>query len=154
MGGYLTPGVPAISGALTGNETFYADTNASGGVYPQSAAFNGKAMSRLGRGGRATLTDASTIALDASTGSSFIVTLGATGRTLTISNASPGQVIDVQVVQDGTGSRTITTYTNVLWAGGTLPTLTTTAAAIDVLRFTYDATRAKFFAETVGKAYA
>ena len=42
--------------------------------------------------------------------------------------------------------------TNVNWASGTAPTLTTTAAAIDVLRFTYNSARSKWIGETVAKA--
>ena len=37
--------------------------------------------------------------------------------------------------QDGTGSRTATWPAAVDWAGGTAPTLTTTASAVDVLAF-------------------
>lgn len=37
--------------------------------------------------------------------------------------------------QDATGSRTVTWPGSVVWAGGTAPTLTTTASALDVVRF-------------------
>ncbi len=102
--------------------------------------------------GVTTLTDGATITANCAASSYFSVTIAATGRTLTLANGAAGQVVMVEVVQDGTGSRTITTYTNVNWASGTAPTLTTTAAAIDVLRFTYNSARSKWIGETVAKA--
>ena len=99
------------------------------------------------------LTDGATITADVTQGPNFYVTLGATGRTLTFSNPIPGAIVTVRVIQDATGSRTITTYTNVVWASATAPTLTTTAAAYDVLRFVYDSVLAKWIGETVGKAF-
>ena len=80
--------------------------------------------------------------------------LKGTGRVLNLLNGRPGQVVDLQVVQDGTGSRTITTYTDGLWASGTPPTLTTAANGIDMLRATWDATLAVWFWEIIGQAYA
>lgn len=66
------------------------------------------------------------------------VTLGGTG--LTLANPScinEGQTFTLYLVQDGTGSRTITTYGSYYkFSGGTLPTLTTTASAYDMLQCT------------------
>lgn len=45
-----------------------------------------------------------------------------------------------KLIQDGTGSRTATFPASVKWAGGTAPTLTTTASAIDIVSFYYDGT--------------
>ena len=53
--------------------------------------------------------------------------------------ASPEEVLLV-MVQDGTGSRTATWPATVLWASGTAPTLTTTAAAVDIIKFYFDGT--------------
>ncbi len=39
------------------------------------------------------------------------------------------------LTQDGTGSRTVTWPASVNWAGGTAPTLTTTAGAVDISAF-------------------
>ena len=81
------------------------------------------------------------------------VTLGATGRTLNIQFWTPG-IYQLNVVQDGTGSRTITTYNaysptatiTIKWAGGSAPTLTTTLNKIDVLTFVYDGTNVLAYA--------
>jgi len=61
------------------------------------------------------------------------------------SHAPQGQDLTLIFVQDGSGSRTLgaLTATNpsttVKWAGGTTPTLSTAAGAVDVFRFRYDA---------------
>lgn len=46
----------------------------------------------------------------------------------------------LKLVQDGTGSRTVTWPANVKWPAGTAPTLTTTAGRVDIITFYYDGT--------------
>lgn len=53
---------------------------------------------------------------------------------------SVGTLLEIIVVQDGTGSRTITWPASVKWAGGTAPTLTTGASAEDRILLTWDGT--------------
>jgi hypothetical protein len=90
------------------------------------------------------LTDATTIAVDASKSSYFRVTI-AGNRTMGVpSNPTDGQMIMFEIKQDTTGSRTIT------WSpstGGyewgstvTVPTLTTTASKTDYVGFIYNST--------------
>lgn len=43
-----------------------------------------------------------------------------------------------KLVQDGTGSRTVTWPAAVHWSGGTAPTLTTTASKVDIVSLYYD----------------
>jgi hypothetical protein len=65
--------------------------------------------------------------------------------TLTVNAGLAGEVLRVEVIQDATGSRTIpTTWTNVVFAGGTY-TATTTANKRDILTLVYDATAAKWY---------
>lgn len=45
-----------------------------------------------------------------------------------------------KLVQDATGSRTVTWPAAVHWSGGTAPTLTTTANKVDIITFYYDGT--------------
>jgi hypothetical protein len=90
------------------------------------------------RGTPVALTDATTIAVDMSLGNNFSVTL-AGNRTLgDPSNVTAGQSGVIVVTQDGTGSRTLS-YTGTKWkfSGGSAsaPTLTGTAAAVDVLAY-------------------
>lgn len=77
--------------------------------------------------------DGATITFDLST-SLHTVTLGG-NRTLALSNETVGQTFVIRLVQDGTGSRTVTWFSTIKWAGGSAPTLTTTASKTDVFGF-------------------
>ena len=62
------------------------------------------------------------------------VTLGATGRTLAVTNPKEGIWYTLQIIQDGTGSRTITTYpASFNWGAAGAPALTTTASKHDLI---------------------
>jgi hypothetical protein len=88
-----------------------------------------------------TLTDGATVIWDARNGCNAQVTLAGTGRTLTVTNAVAGRTYHLDVYQDGTGSRTITTYTNFISPAGVIPSLTTTASARDEICMFYDGTK-------------
>ena len=79
-------------------------------------------------------TDASTVTFDLNESNTHRVTLGG-NRTIAITNVSYGQKFTTRVTQDATGSRTVTWFNNIHWAGGTAPTLTTTAHQTDVFGF-------------------
>ena len=85
-----------------------------------------------------TLTDAATIALDWNNGNVQTVTLGG-NRTFTFANPKSGARYSIIIKQDATGSRTVT-WPTIKWAGGTTPTLTTTANKYDIVTFIYDGT--------------
>lgn len=88
-----------------------------------------------------TLTDGATTTWDGDLGGQAIWTIGGTGRTLTITNPKAGAFYTLKLIQGSGGSKTITTYpTNTKWSGGTAPTLTTTAGAVDIISFWYDGT--------------
>lgn len=55
--------------------------------------------------------------------------------TFTFPTATAGTSFTLELIQDGTGSRTVTLPASVRWASGTAPTLTITAAKRDVLVF-------------------
>lgn len=81
------------------------------------------------------LTDGSTIALDWNNGTIQTVTLGG-NRTFTFANPVAGQKYQIFLKQDGTGSRTVT-WPTISWAGGSAPTLTTTANKTDIITLEY-----------------
>jgi len=56
-------------------------------------------------------------------------------RTLALSNSAAGKVFILRLLQDGTGSRTVTWFGTIKWAGGSAPTLTTTASKADTFGF-------------------
>lgn len=80
--------------------------------------------------------DGATITFDLGSGAyrKHAVTLGG-NRTLALSNALTGMAFIISLTQDGTGSRTVTWFSTIKWAGGSAPTLTTTASKRDVFGF-------------------
>jgi len=79
----------------------------------------------------ATLTDGATITPDFGANQNFTVTLAGNRTLANPSNMVVGQTGSIFVVQDATGSRTLSFGTYWDFAGGTAPTLTTTASAVD-----------------------
>lgn len=79
-------------------------------------------------------TDGGTITFNLDEANTHTVTLG-DNRTLALSNSDAGQKFIIKLVQDGTGSRTVTWFSTIKWAGGVTPTLTTTANKADVFGF-------------------
>jgi hypothetical protein len=80
---------------------------------------------------RVVLADGATVTVDASLGNQQEVTLGG-NRTIALANWVDGDEVKFDVIQDGTGSRTLT-WPTVRWAGGSAPTLTTTAGKWDTV---------------------
>ena len=108
--------------------------------------------------GAVTLSDAATIALDASLGNHFKVTLGGNRTMGTPTNAVEGQKITIEFIQDGTGSRTITfpTASSGDFAFGTDitgVTLTTTASARDVVGCIYSSSKARWLIVSFTKGF-
>ncbi len=87
-----------------------------------------------------TLSDASTISWDASANQVTSVTLGGNRTLGAASNQIDGGVYLISIIQDGTGSRTVTFNSNYKFVGGSAPTLTTDASARDVLVFVSNGT--------------
>ena len=81
-----------------------------------------------------TATDGATVTFDLSLGNIQQVTL-AGNRTLALSNVSVGQCFILNLIQDATGSRTVTFFTTIKWADSSEPILTTTANKTDSLGF-------------------
>jgi len=79
----------------------------------------------------ATLTDAATITPDFGANQNFTVTLAGNRTLANPTNPVVGQTGSIFLVQDGTGSRTLSFGTQYDFTGGTAPTLSTTAAAVD-----------------------
>ena len=78
-----------------------------------------------------TLTSATSITPDFAANQNFTVTLAHNAALENPSNVVAGQTGSIFVVQDGTGSRTMSYGTSWEFPAGTAPTLTTTAAALD-----------------------
>lgn len=88
------------------------------------------------RGAISALTDGTTITPDFSLANNFSVTLGGNRTLANPTNLTAGASGAIFISQDGTGSRTLAFGSAWSFSGGTAPTLTTTASAIDVLVYT------------------
>ena len=90
-----------------------------------------------------TLTDQATIAWDVIASPVAKVTLGANRTLAAPSGTSPaaGQFVALTVIQDGTGSRTLTWNATYEFKDDTAPTLTTTAAKGDLFIFKYNGSK-------------
>jgi hypothetical protein len=87
--------------------------------------------------GTATLT-AGTLTLDLATGNYFAASLTESVTTVAFANVpAAGQFapIEIEFAQDGTGGHTVTGWpAGVKWPGGTVPTITAAANAVDVIK--------------------
>jgi len=121
----ITGTLPAISGAsLTGVGTLG----------------NAQEWTRQQNFNATTLTFDATQDWDLATNQVCKVTLTANTTFDAPSNQVDGSVYVITIIQDGTGSRTAGWNTVFKWAGATVPTLTTTASAKDILTFVSDGT--------------
>jgi hypothetical protein len=119
--------------AVTGDDTnigLSVSTKGTGLVLFNDGAYNADA----------TLTDGATITWDVGSSPVAKVTLG-DNRTLSApTNSAAGQFISIAVIQDGTGSRTLTWNSAYEFTGDVAPTLTTTANKADIFVFKYNGT--------------
>lgn len=90
--------------------------------------------------------------LDLDTNQHFVLTM--TGDvTISVTNAPTGiQRFTVVLKQDGTGGHTTTWGFSPLWAGGSAPTVTATASAVDIYTFYFDGTN--YYGFTAGQGFS
>lgn len=86
-------------------------------------------------GTEVTLTDAATIALDMSLFINAKVTLGGNRALGTPTNTKNGQSGSIRIIQDGTGSRTLSFASAFKFEFGANPVLSTAASSTDVLNY-------------------
>jgi hypothetical protein len=119
--------------SVTGSDTnigLSITTKGTGLVLFNDGAYNAEA----------TLADGATITWDVGSSPVAKVTLGG-NRTLSApTNSAAGQFIALTVIQDGTGSRTLSFNSAYEFTGDTAPTLTTTASKADIFVFKYNGT--------------
>lgn len=96
------------------------------------------------------LTDGATITPDCTRGSYQRVTLAGNRTVAAPLNPGDGQRLVIEVIQDATGSRTLTW--NAVFAFGTITNaLTTTASKRDIFEFIYNSTAAKWYVLNASK---
>ena len=87
------------------------------------------------------LTDQATVTWNAETQDVAKVTLAGNRTLSSATSGTTGQFISLLIIQDGTGSRTLTWNAAYEFAADTAPTLTTTAAKGDLFVFRYNGSK-------------
>lgn len=77
------------------------------------------------------------LAINWDSGSTQYVTLTGSPTLSTPTNPLNGQVYRLRLIQDAIGSRTVIWWAGIIWAGGSAPTLTTTATKQDIITLLY-----------------
>lgn len=142
--------------ASTNSGFLYFSTDLNGGTLFRS---NGTSWVRVSPGlavtdSAVTLTDGATITTDASTGHLFRVTIAGNRTLANPTNPTDGQRVVWEIIQDATGSRTITLGT--AFALGTdIPSvvLSTGAGKRDFLGAVYNAGTAKWYVTSLARGY-
>ena len=127
-------GTPAAPTASVGTNTTQLATTAfvTAAIDPDTAKTDvAQTYTKAQRGTITTLTDGATVTPDFALSNNYVLTLGGNRTIANPSNLTAGQSGSIFLVQDSTGSRTASWGTYWDWAGGTAPTLSTGANAVD-----------------------
>ena len=132
-----------VTNAATGNDVGLAVTGDDTNV---GLAFTAKGAGRFKFNDAAyipeqTLTDGANIDWDLQAKPVAKVTLGGNRTLNNATNGVTGQFVSLLVIQDGTGSRTLSFGSNYEFASDTAPTLTTTASLGDFFVFYYNGSK-------------
>jgi hypothetical protein len=140
----IESGVPTITaGGFTTNSASLVFKTASSGTETERLRITSSGVVTVKNssvGEIDALTSASTITPDFAASNNFSVTLGTNATLANPSNLTAGQSGVIAITQDGTGSRTLAYGSKFKFAGGTAPTLTTTASAVDILTYYVEST--------------
>jgi hypothetical protein len=118
------------SGALLKGAGSSAITTATAGT-DYAGIDTAQTFTKGQRGEITTLTDGATVTPDMADSNNFTLTLGGNRTLANPSNLTAGQSGSIFLVQDGTGSRTLAYGSQYDFIGGTAPTLSTAASAVD-----------------------
>ena len=122
------------NGSVTSTEFQYINSlssNAQTQLDAKAAVGTANTWTAGQRGEITSLTSGTTITIDMANSNNFSVTLAHNAEFANPSNDTAGQSGSIFITQDGTGSRTASWGSDWDFAGGTAPTLTTTAGAVD-----------------------
>jgi len=122
-------GASTLTGIIKGSGTSALTTATAGTDY--AGIDTAQTFTKGQRGEITTLSDGATITPDMADSNNFTLTLGGNRTLANPSNLTAGQSGSIFLVQDGTGSRTLAYGSQYDFIGGTAPTLSTAANAVD-----------------------
>jgi hypothetical protein len=125
----------SIAGTAVTNTGVLSINGNAGAITNVAVTNTAQSFSAAQRGTVVALTDGATITPDFAVANNYSVTLGGNRTLANPSNLTAGQSGTIVITQDGTGSRTLAYGSNWKFPGGTAPTLTTTASAVDVIAY-------------------
>ena len=131
----------ALTGDVTGNASSATNLTGAGSTAQvlgvNTGSLNGTKLYLSGNAAAeiVTLADGANIVPDFTTGNNFEVTLAGNRTLNNPTGVTTGQSGVIFVKQDSSGSRTLGVQTHWQFAGGTAPTFTTTANAVDVIGY-------------------
>ncbi len=122
-------GASTLTGIIKGSGTSALTTATAGTDY--AGIDTAQTFTKGQRGEITTFTDGATVTPDMADSNNFTLTLGGNRTLANPSNLTAGQSGSIFLVQDGTGGRTLAYGTQYDFIGGTAPTLSTGANAVD-----------------------
>jgi hypothetical protein len=149
--GMFFPAADTIALVEGGTEVIRINSSSNVGIGTSSPAAK-LAVVGTGYSPAITLTDGATLNWDTSLGQVAQVTLGGNRTFAAPTNLVDGGFYSLLIIQDGTGSRTISWNAVFDFAGGTAPTLSTAAGAKDLITWRSDGTNMLEVGRSLGVA--
>jgi len=149
--GIFFPAADTIAFVEGGAEVMRIDSSSNVGIGTTTPAAK-LAVVGTGYSPTITITDGATLSWDTSLGQVAQVTLGGNRTFDAPTNLVNGGFYSLLIIQDGTGSRTISWNAVFDFAGGTAPTLSTAAGAKDLITWRSDGTNLLEVGRSLGVA--
>ena len=130
----------AITAAKIADDAIDSEHYTNGSIDTAHIADNQVTTAKIGHA-EATLSDGATISWDVAASPIAKVTMAGNRTLAAATNGTTGQFVSLFIIQDGSGSRTITWNAVFEFKDDTAPTLTTTAAKGDVFTFRYNGSK-------------
>lgn len=134
-----TPGVLLVDGAAVPSASDISGLSGSANAYTDSAVASvtstNNTFTKAQRGAVVALTYGASITMDMSASNNFSLTATGNFTLANPTNMTPGQSGLIVITQDATGSRVVSWGSNFVAAGGTKPTLSTAANAVDYVSY-------------------
>lgn len=142
----VTTEVPGTSAKWLAVSVNFASPDPIGSTTPNSAKFTFAYSPEI------TLTDGATVNWNTALGQVAKLTLGGNRTIAAPTNLVTGAMYSLNIIQDGTGSRTATWNSVFAFTGGVAPTLSTAASSVDEIAWRYDGTKLREVGRSLGTA--